>query len=53
MLSLFRRSKEFKQPEDVKYVIEYLRHLRGLPLDTLKSRTMSLRHRLLRCWLFK
>ncbi|KAI0292212.1 hypothetical protein B0F90DRAFT_1823106 [Multifurca ochricompacta] len=34
VLSLFRRSKKFKQPEDAKCVVEYLRYLRGLPLDT-------------------
>ncbi|KAI0298410.1 CHAT domain-containing protein [Multifurca ochricompacta] len=36
VLSLFQRSKKFKQPEDVKCAVEYLRHLRGLPLDTFK-----------------
>ncbi|KAI0298386.1 CHAT domain-containing protein [Multifurca ochricompacta] len=34
--SLFRRSKEFKQPKDVKCAVEYLRYLRGLPLDTFE-----------------
>ncbi|KAH9005609.1 CHAT domain-containing protein [Lactarius hatsudake] len=33
--ALLYRSKNFEQPaEDVKYSIEYLRHLRGLPLDS-------------------
>ncbi|KAI0298341.1 hypothetical protein B0F90DRAFT_710441 [Multifurca ochricompacta] len=32
--SLLRRSKAFKQPEDAKYAVEYLRFLRELPLDT-------------------
>ncbi|KAI0291358.1 CHAT domain-containing protein [Multifurca ochricompacta] len=36
VLSLFRRSKEFKQPEDAKCAVEYLRYLRGLPLDTFE-----------------
>ncbi|KAI0297318.1 CHAT domain-containing protein [Multifurca ochricompacta] len=36
VLSLFRRSKKFKQPEDVKCAVEYLRYLRGLPLDTFE-----------------
>ncbi|KAI0292638.1 hypothetical protein B0F90DRAFT_230142 [Multifurca ochricompacta] len=36
VFSLFRRSEEFKQPGDVKCAIEYLRHLRGLPLDTFE-----------------
>ncbi|KAH9047494.1 CHAT domain-containing protein [Lactarius deliciosus] len=31
--ALLRRSEKFEQPEDVKYSIEYLRYLRGLPLD--------------------
>ncbi|KAF8257820.1 CHAT domain-containing protein [Lactarius quietus] len=31
-LALLHRSKKFKQPEDVKISIEYLRYLRGLPL---------------------
>jgi CHAT domain-containing protein len=33
-LALLRRSKNFDQPEDIKYSIEYLRYLRGLPLDS-------------------
>ncbi|KAH9179057.1 CHAT domain-containing protein [Lactarius sanguifluus] len=33
-LALLRRSEEFEQPEDIKYSIEYLRYLRGLPLDS-------------------
>ncbi|KAI0298384.1 hypothetical protein B0F90DRAFT_715393 [Multifurca ochricompacta] len=36
VISLLRRSEEFKQPEDVKCAIEYLRYLRGLPLDTFE-----------------
>ncbi len=32
-LALQDRSK-FERPEDIKYSIEYLRHLRGLPLDS-------------------
>ncbi|KAH9047500.1 CHAT domain-containing protein [Lactarius deliciosus] len=32
--TLLLRSKEFEQPEDVKYSIEYLRYLRRLPLDS-------------------
>ncbi|KAI0291363.1 CHAT domain-containing protein [Multifurca ochricompacta] len=35
-LSLFRRSKKFKQTEDAKCAVEYLRHLRGLPLDIVE-----------------
>ncbi len=31
--ALLHRS-EFEQPEDIKYAIEYLRYLRGLPLDS-------------------
>ncbi|KAI0298392.1 CHAT domain-containing protein [Multifurca ochricompacta] len=34
VFSLLYRSMRFKQPEDVKCVVEYLRYLRGLPLDT-------------------
>ncbi|KAH9047509.1 CHAT domain-containing protein [Lactarius deliciosus] len=34
VFALLHRSKEFEQPEDVKYSIEYLRYLRGLPLDS-------------------
>ena len=30
---LLKRSEEFEQNEDVKYSIDYLRYLRGLPLD--------------------
>ncbi|KAH9047525.1 CHAT domain-containing protein [Lactarius deliciosus] len=34
--ALLYRSENFEQPaEDVKYSIKYLRHLRGLPLDSL------------------
>ncbi|KAI0292644.1 CHAT domain-containing protein [Multifurca ochricompacta] len=33
VISLLRRSNEFEQPEDVKCAVEYLRYLRGLPLD--------------------
>ncbi|KAI0293141.1 CHAT domain-containing protein [Multifurca ochricompacta] len=36
VISLLRRSNEFEQPEDVKCVVEYLRYLRGLPLDTFE-----------------
>ncbi|KAI0297324.1 CHAT domain-containing protein [Multifurca ochricompacta] len=36
VVSLLRRSNEFEQPEDAKCAIEYLRHLRGLPLDTFE-----------------
>jgi hypothetical protein len=32
--ALLTRSEEFEQPEDIKSSIEYLRHLRGFPLDT-------------------
>ena len=32
--ALFRRSKKFEQLDDVQYAIEYLRYLRGLPLDS-------------------
>ncbi|KAH8992700.1 CHAT domain-containing protein [Lactarius akahatsu] len=32
--ALLYRSENFEQPEDIKYSIEYLRHLRGLPLDS-------------------
>ncbi|KAI0293134.1 CHAT domain-containing protein [Multifurca ochricompacta] len=34
VISLLRRSNEFKQPDDAKCAVEYLRYLRGLPLDT-------------------
>ncbi|KAH9171553.1 CHAT domain-containing protein [Lactarius sanguifluus] len=37
-LVLLERSKKFKQPEDVKYSVEYLRYLRGLPLDSFDVR---------------
>ncbi|KAH9055374.1 CHAT domain-containing protein [Lactarius vividus] len=30
--SLLRRSENFERPEDVKYSIEYLRYLRGIPI---------------------
>ncbi|KAH9012809.1 hypothetical protein EDB85DRAFT_2296553, partial [Lactarius pseudohatsudake] len=33
--ALLLRSKKFKQPEDVKYSIVYLRYLRGVPHDSL------------------
>ena len=33
-IALRERFEEFNQPEDVKYSIEYLRHLRGLALDS-------------------
>ena len=33
--ALLIRSEKFEQPRDIKYAIEYLRYLRGLPLDTL------------------
>ncbi|KAI0293138.1 CHAT domain-containing protein [Multifurca ochricompacta] len=36
VLCLLHRWKEFNQPEDVKCAVEYLRHLRGLPLDTFE-----------------
>ena len=32
--ALRERSEEFKEPEGVKYSIDYLRYLRGLPLDS-------------------
>ncbi|KAH9164561.1 CHAT domain-containing protein [Lactarius sanguifluus] len=32
--ALLYRSERFKQPEDIKYSIEYLRYLRRLPLDS-------------------
>ncbi|KAH9055415.1 CHAT domain-containing protein [Lactarius vividus] len=32
--ALLYRSRDFEKPEDVKYSIEYLRYLRGLPLDS-------------------
>ncbi|KAI0294720.1 CHAT domain-containing protein [Multifurca ochricompacta] len=34
--SLLLRSKKFKQPEDAKCAVEYLRYLRGLPLYTFE-----------------
>ncbi|KAI0298375.1 hypothetical protein B0F90DRAFT_1669104 [Multifurca ochricompacta] len=36
ILSLLCRSKKFKRPEDAKCAVEYLRYLRGLPLDTFE-----------------
>ncbi|KAI0294714.1 CHAT domain-containing protein [Multifurca ochricompacta] len=36
VLSLLHRSGKFKQPEDAKCAVEYLRYLRGLPLDTFE-----------------
>jgi hypothetical protein len=33
-IALLIRSKEFKQHEGIKSSIEYLRHLRGFPLDS-------------------
>ncbi|KAI0298367.1 CHAT domain-containing protein [Multifurca ochricompacta] len=35
-LLLLLRSNKFKQPEDAKCAVEYLRYLRGLPLDTFE-----------------
>jgi tetratricopeptide (TPR) repeat protein len=32
--ALLVRSEEFEQPEDIKFSIEYLRHLRGFPLNS-------------------
>jgi CHAT domain-containing protein/tetratricopeptide (TPR) repeat protein len=32
--ALLVRSEEFEQPEGIKYVIEYLRYIRGFPLDS-------------------
>jgi hypothetical protein len=32
--ALLVRSEDFKQPEGIKYVIEYLRYIRGFPLDS-------------------
>ena len=32
--ALVVRSRQFRQPHDIKYSIEYLRYLRGLPLDS-------------------
>ncbi|KAH9162890.1 CHAT domain-containing protein [Lactarius sanguifluus] len=42
-IALLCRSEKFEQPEDVKYSIEYLRYLRGLPLDSfgLARRTIT------------
>ncbi|KAH9025947.1 CHAT domain-containing protein [Lactarius pseudohatsudake] len=34
--ALLDRSEKFEQPEDVKYSIQYLRYLRGLPLDSFE-----------------
>ncbi|KAI0293145.1 CHAT domain-containing protein [Multifurca ochricompacta] len=36
VISLLCRSNEFNQPEDAKCAVEYLRHLRGLSLDTFE-----------------
>ncbi|KAI0293377.1 CHAT domain-containing protein [Multifurca ochricompacta] len=36
VLSLLHRSEKFKQPEDAKCAVEYLRYLRGLPLKTFE-----------------
>ena len=36
--ALLERSENFEQPEGVKYSIEYLRYLRGLPLDPFDLR---------------
>ena len=33
VIDLLNRFKTFKQPEDIKYSIEYLRYLQGLPLE--------------------
>jgi CHAT domain-containing protein len=38
VFALLERSEKFEQPEDVKYSIEYLRYLRGLPLDSFDLR---------------
>jgi hypothetical protein len=32
--ALLHRSERFDQPEDIKFSVEYLRYLRGLPLDS-------------------
>ena len=40
-VALMERSEEFRQPKDVEYSIEYLRHLRRFPLDSFDvSRTV-------------
>ena len=36
-VALMERSEEFEQPKDIKYSIEYLRHLRTFPLDSFDS----------------
>ncbi len=36
-LALLRRSEEFKQSEDIKYSIEYLRYLRGIALESFNT----------------
>ena len=33
-IALLERSEEFEQPESIKYTVEYLRHIRRLPLDS-------------------
>ena len=44
--ALLERSEKFKQPHEIKYSVEYLRYLRGLPLDSIdvprKDVTISL-----------
>jgi tetratricopeptide (TPR) repeat protein len=40
--ALLERSETFEQPEDIKYSIEYLRYLRGLPLDSFGLRSRIL-----------
>ena len=37
--SLLERSRKFNQPEDLKYAIEYLQYLRGLPVDSFHDPT--------------
>ncbi|KAH9047145.1 hypothetical protein EDB84DRAFT_1462987, partial [Lactarius hengduanensis] len=36
--ALIYRTRDFNQTEDVKYSIEYLRYLRGLPLDKVRRK---------------
>ena len=47
-VALLGRSEEFKQPEDIKYSIEYLRHLRLFPLDSFDVPRISLTTSLIR-----
>ncbi|KAI0298416.1 hypothetical protein B0F90DRAFT_1918443 [Multifurca ochricompacta] len=53
VLSLLHRSEKFKQPEDAKCAVEYLRYLRELPLKTFEVPHEFATHHLFGRWVFK